>query len=298
MKTRTSMRTLTAKRLAVGILGALVVSLTGPLALGPALADGGGDFAANVNGTWITDPLPKPDWAPYGQQILMTIHADGTLQTSWSFEWGPYGLYGNSLLHGSWIQTGPLEMASRELCFVLTQNGEPDFVARFSNVYTFSTDFQTFTLDFLEEWFLLDQDPTDPDQEPVTTFAFPTFYGKKLDPPSALMNRAAGEGRDLHGSGPVDASAPNALSLRIVGSATESPTVELALPQSSAVHLDVFDVAGRHVRSLQDEPLAAGTHTFTWDGRTTAGKATGSGVYFVKARALDQTRTVKVVRSR
>ncbi len=187
MKPRSSKATLTAKLLAIGILGASGAWLTGLPAERSALAVDGGpdpDFAQSITGTWITDPLPAPPWAPIGQTILMTIHADGTLQTSWSFEWGPFGLFGNSLIHGSWTQTGPLEISSRELAFVYTQNGVPQYTARFSNVYTFSPDFKTFSLDFFEEWFLPEQDATDPDEEPVNTFSFPTFTGKRLDPPA------------------------------------------------------------------------------------------------------------------
>jgi len=52
---------------------------------------------------------------------------------------------------------------------------------------------------------------------------------------------------------------------------------ELAAP--SAVRLEVYDVAGRLVRSLFDGVAQAGRHRIAWDGRSDSGAAAAAGVY-------------------
>lgn len=50
------------------------------------------------------------------------------------------------------------------------------------------------------------------------------------------------------------------------------------------VELSVFDVSGRLVAVPLEEPMAAGDHSFTWDGRSSRGAPLASGVYFVRLR--------------
>lgn len=65
----------------------------------------------------------------------------------------------------------------------------------------------------------------------------------------------------------------------------------VALPSAGAVRLDVLDVGGRVVRSLDLGRLDAGEHALTWDGRDARGGAAPSGHYFVRLRvnAADPT---------
>jgi len=52
------------------------------------------------------------------------------------------------------------------------------------------------------------------------------------------------------------------------------------LPQPAPVRLEVFDAAGRLVRTLVAGSLAAGQHSVFWNGLDANGHAVGSGVYF------------------
>lgn len=59
----------------------------------------------------------------------------------------------------------------------------------------------------------------------------------------------------------------------------------LRAPDSdTSLRLDVFDVAGRHVRALHDGPVAGGTRTLSWLGVDDAGKRVTAGVYFLRVR--------------
>jgi len=75
-----------------------------------------------------------------------------------------------------------------------------------------------------------------------------------------------------------------------------NPTVTLAyaLPRSGMASLAIYDLAGRHVRTLVDAPCPAGTHAVVWDGRDEGGRPATSGVYFVRLVAAGEVAVRKV----
>ncbi len=59
-----------------------------------------------------------------------------------------------------------------------------------------------------------------------------------------------------------------------------STSFSITLPLDKAVSVKVYDVAGRLVRTIvNNRAFAAGTHEFTWDGRSDAGRQVASGSY-------------------
>ncbi len=48
------------------------------------------------------------------------------------------------------------------------------------------------------------------------------------------------------------------------------------------VSLELYDIAGRHVRTLRSGPAAAGLQTVEWDGRNASGEDVASGVYLAR----------------
>lgn len=60
-----------------------------------------------------------------------------------------------------------------------------------------------------------------------------------------------------------------------------NPRVTLAytMPADGQARLVITDLRGRQIAVLQDGPVAAGTHTSSWDGRDAAGRAVAAGVY-------------------
>lgn len=74
-----------------------------------------------------------------------------------------------------------------------------------------------------------------------------------------------------------------------------STTIAFELPRNMNVSLDIFDVHGRHVRSLLDEsPHISGRYSQVWDGRDVQGQNTASGVYFFRLQADDQKHVGKL----
>ncbi len=60
--------------------------------------------------------------------------------------------------------------------------------------------------------------------------------------------------------------------------------IRFNVPQRGIVKVDVLDVLGRHVRSLANTALPAGTHELVWDGRDGKGFPVPSGTYVVVVR--------------
>ena len=79
---------------------------------------------------------------------------------------------------------------------------------------------------------------------------------------------------------------------------TSSSTLRIGLPKASDVEIDVFDVAGRRVRSEHTATLAAGWREIAFDARGTSGQALPSGVYFYRVKAAGETITRKMVITR
>ena len=71
--------------------------------------------------------------------------------------------------------------------------------------------------------------------------------------------------------------------------------LDLATDQQE-VHLAVYDLLGRRVRQLWDEPLRMGRHRFVWDGRDAAGKVVATGIYISKVEIDGQVEAKKTTK--
>lgn len=74
--------------------------------------------------------------------------------------------------------------------------------------------------------------------------------------------------------------------------------IRFSLAERTHVRLDLYDVAGRHVRSLVKRELGPGEHTVEWDGLSGSGRRVASNVYFyvLRAGAFEATRQVILMR--
>ncbi len=74
-----------------------------------------------------------------------------------------------------------------------------------------------------------------------------------------------------------------------------SVRISFATPVRGAVEATVYDAAGRFVATLASGVRAAGPHQIEWNGRDRAGRASASGVYFLRLRAGALEETIKLV---
>jgi len=90
---------------------------------------------------------------------------------------------------------------------------------------------------------------------------------------------------------------PVALSSPMPNPAKWRTMLELTLPAAMDIHLEVFDVGGRLVRTLANGPYPAGVTAFYWDLRDGWGRVLSPGSYWVSGRlgAQHVTRRITVV---
>lgn len=72
-----------------------------------------------------------------------------------------------------------------------------------------------------------------------------------------------------------------------------------SVPVHAAVSLDVVDVRGRRVRTVERREMSAGDYVLGWDGRDQARRPVGTGVYFARLKVsgpgVNETITRKIV---
>ncbi len=78
-------------------------------------------------------------------------------------------------------------------------------------------------------------------------------------------------------------------------------TIRYCLPEQDEpvhVHVAVYDLRGKLVKTLVNEPQVPGHYTVTWDGRDGQRLQAASGVYLVRMRAgsFESTRKILLVR--
>lgn len=89
---------------------------------------------------------------------------------------------------------------------------------------------------------------------------------------------------------------PRAFELRAVPTpAHGTVNLELMLRSSGRCEIDILDIQGRRVAVVSHDQLAGGPHRIVWDGKSDGGVAVGTGLYFARAVAGGETRTVRIV---
>jgi len=63
-----------------------------------------------------------------------------------------------------------------------------------------------------------------------------------------------------------------------------STRIDYSLGETAPVRLEIYDVQGRLLRTLVDQPQQPGDYSLVWDGRDDRGQALASGNYFYQLR--------------
>jgi len=71
-------------------------------------------------------------------------------------------------------------------------------------------------------------------------------------------------------------------------------TISYDTPVRSTLSLEVFDTAGRKIRTLAHGIHPAGRYSLQWDGKDDSGRTVGSGIYFYQLRAGEVWLTKKM----
>lgn len=72
--------------------------------------------------------------------------------------------------------------------------------------------------------------------------------------------------------------------------------ISIFLEEAAAVQIEVYQLNGQLVSTLENSRLSAGSHEFVWDGKTNAGDLMNAGVYLVKLQIGVETQILKWIK--
>lgn len=72
--------------------------------------------------------------------------------------------------------------------------------------------------------------------------------------------------------------------------------ISVILEESAPVQIEIYQLNGQLIKTLENSRLSAGTHEFMWDGKTNAGDNMDAGVYLVKFQIGDETQIQKWIK--
>jgi hypothetical protein len=71
--------------------------------------------------------------------------------------------------------------------------------------------------------------------------------------------------------------------------------INYSLPEPAYVKLNIYDINGTLVRTLQEGNKSAGRYEAIWDGKNSSGNKVGSGVYFYRIQANSFSQVKKMI---
>ncbi|MBN2355599.1 carboxypeptidase regulatory-like domain-containing protein, partial [candidate division KSB1 bacterium] len=95
----------------------------------------------------------------------------------------------------------------------------------------------------------------------------------------------------------VEESSPESLTLlgNYPNPFNPETTIEFSLPKPMYTEIRIFNTRGQEVIRLQQGVLPTGNHHIKWDGRDTAGRPLGSGLYIYRLETETETKTSKLL---
>ncbi len=72
-------------------------------------------------------------------------------------------------------------------------------------------------------------------------------------------------------------------------------TISFNIPKDGKVELAIFNIKGQKIKTLVNESKPRGSHTVTWNGKSSNNKSASSGVYFYKLTSNGKTQMKKML---
>jgi len=74
-----------------------------------------------------------------------------------------------------------------------------------------------------------------------------------------------------------------------------STNIEFNLETGSTISIDIFNLLGQKIKSIQNGYLTNGKHSVKWNGKDEKGKSVGSGLYFARISDGKMSVTQKLI---
>lgn len=75
---------------------------------------------------------------------------------------------------------------------------------------------------------------------------------------------------------------------------SSSTSIRYTLPKQMHIGIEIYDIAGRKIRTLLDGRQIAGTHAVAWDGKDEHGVQVKPSIYFVKSNGISSSKIIKL----
>ena len=122
------------------------------------------------------------------------------------------------------------------------------------------------------------------------TYDLRSNEGMTIDPEKKEADLKLAVGTNAYVESQKEKVVPNEVTITSYPNPTRGQaTIEYTLPEAQEVTLEVYDVLGRRVATLENGRRQAGRHTLRLDGGSLP-----SGVYFGRLEAGEQTRSQKI----
>ena len=94
----------------------------------------------------------------------------------------------------------------------------------------------------------------------------------------------------------VQAIVPKAFDLRqnYPNPFNPTTTIEYELPEPTHVRIDIYDLLGRHVRTIVDSKQIAGYFRTAWDSTDKRVVSAAAGIYFCRMQANNFVKVIKL----
>jgi hypothetical protein len=74
-----------------------------------------------------------------------------------------------------------------------------------------------------------------------------------------------------------------------------STTISYQIPKPTQVEIKIYDILGRHIKTLVNEHQNAGQYQYQWTGESSTGSRVSNGIYLYRIKAGDYTMVKKMV---
>jgi hypothetical protein len=72
-------------------------------------------------------------------------------------------------------------------------------------------------------------------------------------------------------------------------------TFDINIPAKSRLQVDIYTIMGEHIKSIYNNTIGSGNHSFRWDGNNDVGSSVSSGLYIIKVNFDSFSMSQKVV---
>ncbi len=75
-----------------------------------------------------------------------------------------------------------------------------------------------------------------------------------------------------------------------------STTIKFVLSKRDFMHVELFNLLGQHIKTLEKKTFDSGFHYINWDGRDKFGSLCATGLYICRFITNEEVRILKIIK--